>query len=129
MRRSISSNEIGISWDCILFLSEKTVKFGMVFRSRIDILRLTVRIWSTRCPQSTPNHAQNPCLPRCFWTIPPAWTKSYFQHMRFAFGFAALLAVAAGAALVHAVIPALCKTTASTILRRLHARLSHRHAQ
>ncbi|CUX83092.1 MAG: hypothetical protein HLUCCA05_11685 [Roseibaca calidilacus] len=66
---------------------------------------------------------------KVFLDHPASVDESYFQHMRFAFGFAALLAVAAGAALVHAVIPALCKTTASTILRRLHARLSHRHAQ
>jgi hypothetical protein len=47
--------------------------------------------------------------------------------MRFALGCAGALALAAGAALVHAIVPALCETTASRIVKRLHARLSARH--
>lgn len=66
---------------------------------------------------------------KLFLDHPASVDESYVQHMRFAFGFAGTLALAAGAALVHAIIPALCKTTASTIVTRLHARLSNRHAK
>jgi len=62
-----------------------------------------------------------------FLDHPATVNESYFGHMRFAFGFAFWLGVAAGAALVHAFIPALCETTASRILRRLHARIEARH--
>ena len=37
------------------------------------------------------------------------------------------LAIAAMAALVHAVIPAICETTASRILKRLHGKMMARH--
>ena len=62
-----------------------------------------------------------------FTNHPGSVDETYFQHMRFAFGFAFWLAVAAGAALVHAFLPAFCETTASRILRRLHARIEARH--
>ena len=62
-----------------------------------------------------------------FLDHPATVNESYFQHMRFAFGFAFWLGVAAMAALVHAVIPAFCETTASRILKRLHARIESRH--
>lgn len=62
-----------------------------------------------------------------FLDHPATVNETYFGHMRFAFGFAFWLAVAAGAAFVHAVIPALCETTASRILCRLHARIEGRH--
>jgi hypothetical protein len=57
---------------------------------------------------------------------PASVEESYFEHMRFAFGFAGLLLLAGAAALVHALIPGLCKTTASQITRRLYARIEHR---
>ena len=62
-----------------------------------------------------------------FLDHPATVNETYFQHMRFAFGFAFWLGAAALAALVHAFIPALCETTASRILRRLHARIENRH--
>ncbi len=62
-----------------------------------------------------------------FLDHPATVNETYLQHMRFAFGFAFWLAAAALAALVHAVIPALCETTASRILKRLHARIESRH--
>jgi hypothetical protein len=65
-------------------------------------------------------------LTRVFLEHPASVNESYFQHMRFALGFAGRLALAAGAALVHALIPALCETTASGIVRKLHARLGAR---
>lgn len=62
-----------------------------------------------------------------FLDHPATVNETYFGHMRFALGFGFWLAVAAGAALVHALVPALCETTASRILRRLHARIESRH--
>jgi hypothetical protein len=47
--------------------------------------------------------------------------------MRFACGFAFWLGVAAVAALAHAIVPAACETTASRILKRLHAKMESRH--
>lgn len=64
---------------------------------------------------------------KVFIEHPQTVNETYFEHMRFAASFAFWLTVAAGAALVHAVIPALCTTTASTILKRLHTRMDRRH--
>ena len=65
--------------------------------------------------------------PTLFATIftehPASVDETYLQHARFAFW----LGLAALAALVHAVIPKLCETTASTIIRRLVARMDARH--
>ena len=58
---------------------------------------------------------------------PATVDETYFGHMRFALGFAFWLGVAAMAAIVHAIIPALCETTASRILTRLHNRITARH--
>ena len=66
-------------------------------------------------------------LNRLFLAHPATVDESYFEHMRFAASFAFWLAVAAMAALVHAIVPALCETTASRILKRLHARIMARH--
>ena len=62
-----------------------------------------------------------------FLDHPATVDETYFQHMRFAFSFAFWLGAAALAALVHAIIPAMCETTASRILKRLHARIESRH--
>ena len=62
-----------------------------------------------------------------FLDHPATVNETYFGHMRFAFGFAFWLGVAAGAAVVHAVVPALCETTASRILKRLNDRMESRH--
>ncbi|MFQ1702473.1 DUF6356 family protein [Loktanella agnita] len=70
--------------------------------------------------------ARNP-IATLFLDHPASVDESYFQHMRFALGFAFCLTVAATAALIHAVIPAACETTASRILRRLHAKIESRH--
>ncbi|WP_308917468.1 DUF6356 family protein [Jannaschia sp. LMIT008] len=64
---------------------------------------------------------------RGFRDHPASVGESYGQHARFALGFAGQLALAAGAALVHAAIPPLFETTASRIVRRLHARIEARH--
>lgn len=75
---------------------------------------------------TTPLAPRNP-IAAIFTAHPATVNETYFCHMRFALGFAFWLGVAALAALVHAVIPALCETTASRILKRLHARISDRH--
>ena len=62
-----------------------------------------------------------------FTDHPATVNETYFGHMRFALGFAFWLSVAALAALVHAVVPAICETTAGRILKRLHARIESRH--
>lgn len=66
-------------------------------------------------------------LDRWFLTHPATVNETYFQHMRFALGFAFWLVTAGLAALVHAVFPALCETTASRILAKLSARIAARH--
>lgn len=66
-------------------------------------------------------------LHKVFIKHPETVDETYFEHMRFAAGFAFWLAVAAGAALIHAVIPAMCETSASRIIRRMHAKMESRH--
>lgn len=66
-------------------------------------------------------------IARVFLDHPATVNETYFGHMRFAFGFAFWLGIAAIAALVHAFVPALCETTASRILKTLHAKISDRH--
>jgi hypothetical protein len=61
-----------------------------------------------------------------FLDHPASVEESYLQHMGFALRFAFWLAVAAGAALIHAVVPALCEKTASRIVARLYARTANR---
>lgn len=75
---------------------------------------------------TTPTTHRNP-IATLFTDHPASVNETYFGHMRFAFGFAFWLGVASVAALVHAIIPALCETTASRILTRLHARVTDRH--
>ncbi|MEM7709762.1 MAG: DUF6356 family protein [Pseudomonadota bacterium] len=64
---------------------------------------------------------------RAFHDHPASVQETYLGHMRFALGFAGHLFLAGGAALVHALIPPLCETTASRLVARLHARLAARH--
>ena len=66
-------------------------------------------------------------LDRWFLAHPARVDETYLQHMRFALGFSFWLMTAGLAALVHAVFPALCETTASRILRRLTDRMAARH--
>ena len=59
---------------------------------------------------------------------PASVDETYLQHMRFALTFSFWLATAAGAALLHALVPAVCETTAGRIVRRLNAKIEARHA-
>ncbi len=66
-------------------------------------------------------------IDRWFLAHPATVDETYFQHMRFAGGFAFWLIIAGLAALVHAIFPAVCETTAGSILRKLTARMDARH--
>ena len=67
-----------------------------------------------------------PDLLAAFTAHPATVGESYWQHMAVATRFAGLLALAAGAALVHAVLPMLFDKTASRIVTRLHGRITSR---
>lgn len=75
---------------------------------------------------ATPNQ-KTTLFSRWFRDHPATVGETYLQHMAFALSFAFWLAVAAGAALVHALVPAMCETTASRILGRLTATMQARH--
>ena len=64
---------------------------------------------------------------RSFVDHPASVNETYFQHMRFAGGFAMTLVGAGLAALIHALIPPLFESTASRMVHRLHDRLVQRH--
>jgi Family of unknown function (DUF6356) len=63
---------------------------------------------------------------RLFLAHPASVNETYLQHQRVALSFALPLLVAGLAALVHAVVPGLCKNTAGDAIRRLNARLDAR---
>ena len=63
---------------------------------------------------------------RLFKEHPEAVQETYVQHAMFASRFALKLAAAAGAALVHTVVPALFEKTASRIVADLYAKTLNR---
>lgn len=63
---------------------------------------------------------------RLFLAHPASVNETYLQHQRVALSFALPLLAAGVAALVHAVVPGLCKTTAGDAIRRLNHRLDAR---
>lgn len=65
-------------------------------------------------------------LTRTFLNHPRAVNETYLEHAGFALRFSGWLFVAGCAALIHAVIPALCERTASRIVARLYARTHNR---
>lgn len=70
----------------------------------------------------------NATIQSLFLDHPESVDETYFEHMRFAGTFSFWLLLAGLAAAVHAVVPALCETTASQIIRRLHTRMTNRTA-
>ena len=76
---------------------------------------------------SSPNTPRRNPIVAVFLDHPATVNETYLGHMRFALGFCFWMTVAAGAALIHAFIPALCETTASRILKRLYGRIENRH--
>jgi len=65
-------------------------------------------------------------LKRLFLDHPNSVDESYLEHLAFAGKFSALLFAAAGAALIHAVVPCLFEKTASKIVARLYERTHNR---
>ncbi len=65
-------------------------------------------------------------LYRTFVEHPQSVDETYFEHFIFAARFSGTLFVAAFAALIHAIIPAACKRTASTRIEVLHRRMHNR---
>ncbi len=65
-------------------------------------------------------------LSKLFTEHPASVDETYFGHMAFAAWFASRLFMAGCAALVHAVLPFLFKTTASRIVRELYERTAKR---
>ena len=61
-----------------------------------------------------------------FLTHPQSVDESYFEHMAFAGRFSAKLFLAAGAALVHAVLPFAFEKTASRMIAEMYARTHNR---
>jgi len=61
-----------------------------------------------------------------FLAHPQAVNESYTEHAGVAFGYAGRLFVASCAALIHAVIPALCKTTASSAIKGMYQEMQAR---
>lgn len=65
-------------------------------------------------------------IARLFTDHPAHVNETYLQHAAVASGFAVTLLAAAGAAMIHALVPALFEKTASRIVSDLHARLEAR---
>ncbi|MGE0038884.1 MAG: DUF6356 family protein [Xanthobacteraceae bacterium] len=65
-------------------------------------------------------------IDRCFLSHPSSVNESYLQHAGVALGFSFRLFGAALAALVHAVIPCLFVTTASSTIKELNAEITTR---
>ena len=61
-----------------------------------------------------------------FLTHPQSVDETYFEHMAFAGRFSAALFLAAGAALVHAVMPFAFEKTASRMVAQLYERTRNR---
>ena len=57
-----------------------------------------------------------------FLTHPRSVDESYFEHMAFAGRFSGKLFLAAGVALVHAVLPFMFEKTASRMIAEMYAR-------
>ena len=67
-------------------------------------------------------------LNRLFFDHPRSVDETYLEHLAFATRFSATLLLAAGAALVHALVPCLFERTASKIVARLYDRTHNRGA-
>lgn len=67
-------------------------------------------------------------LKRLFLAHPSQCGESYAEHGRFAFGVSMTLFGAAFAALAHALVPAVHKTTASRTVIRLYPIMANRSA-
>jgi hypothetical protein len=64
-----------------------------------------------------------------FCAHPHSVGESYPEHGFFALRFAARLLIAGCAALLHAIVPCLCETTASRMVLAMHAEITDRRAR
>ncbi len=55
--------------------------------------------------------------------------EGYFEHMGFALCFSVRMIAGGIGGIIHAFIPALCQTTASTTVRALHQEMQDRQAR
>ena len=67
-------------------------------------------------------------IAKLFTEHPASVDETYFGNMAFAAWFSSRLFMAAGAALVHALLPFLFETTASRIVRELYERTHNRRS-
>ncbi|MCO4823488.1 DUF6356 family protein [Amylibacter sp.] len=67
-------------------------------------------------------------IAKIFTDHPASVDETYFEHLAFASKFAITLMVAAGAAMIHAIIPCLCEKTASKAVARLYDKTHNRGA-
>ena len=65
-------------------------------------------------------------ITRLFTAHPSSVDETYLEHSGFAFRFAGWLALAAMAAVVHAIFPWMFEKTASQIIAKLHNRTVNR---
>ena len=65
-------------------------------------------------------------ISRLFLDHPRSVDETYLQHMAFAAWFATRLTAAAGAALIHALVPGCFETTASRTVAELFERTHNR---
>jgi hypothetical protein len=64
---------------------------------------------------------------RAFTDHPATVGENYLQHLCFAMRFSIRLFAAAGAAMIHAIVPAWFETTASDLIKRMYEDLNRRH--
>lgn len=65
-------------------------------------------------------------LTQLFTDHPSSVDETYFEHMRFAAGFAATLFAAAFCATVHAILPFMFEKTASRMITNMYNRIHNR---
>lgn len=65
-------------------------------------------------------------ISKVFLDHPNSVDQTYLEHARFAATFSFWLFMAAGAALIHAIIPAAFEKTGSRIIARLYAKTHNR---
>ena len=87
------------------------------------------RLWARkrRTVSSGCEYDQSMTVIDVFTEHPKTVGESWARHARFALSASGLLARAALAAAIHAVVPALCETTASRTVDELHARIHGPH--
>lgn len=68
-------------------------------------------------------------ISRIFKEHPAAVGESYLEHMAFAFRFSGRLLRASAAAFIHGIVPALCRTTASTAVLEMTDGIRRRRAE